>query len=380
MRKKTNLSKPVLMQGNEACINGAIRAGLKFFAGYPITPSTEIAELASIKLPEIGGRFIQMEDEISSIAAVIGASLCGFKSMTATSGPGFSLKQENIGYASMTEIPCVIVNVMRGGPSTGLPTSVSQGDVMQSIWGTHGDHPIIVIAPSSVSDIYYLTITAFNYSEAYRVPVILLLDEVIAHMRESVCLDSEVTLVTRKKPASKEGYLPYKAGDDGVPEMADFGQDYRYHVTGLSHNEKGYPTNDPEISGKLIERLNRKIQINADKISLYKAENIEGCSDMIIAFGSAARVCRDVVHNHIDKRIGLFIPYTLSPFPEKQLLSIIEKNKINRIFVAELNMGQLILEIKRIIGGKSKVYGINKCNGELFTPEEIINGLGVNDK
>jgi len=368
------------MQGNEACINGAIRAGLKFFAGYPITPSTEIAELASIKLPEIGGRFIQMEDEISSIAAVIGASLCGFKSMTATSGPGFSLKQENIGYASMTEIPCVIVNVMRGGPSTGLPTSVSQGDVMQSIWGTHGDHPIIVIAPSSVSDIYYLTITAFNYSEAYRVPVILLLDEVIAHMRESVCLNSEVTLVTRKKPASKEGYLPYKAGDDGVPEMADFGQDYRYHVTGLSHNEKGYPTNDPEISGKLIERLNRKIQINADKISLYKAENIEGCNDMIIAFGSAARVCRDVVHNHIDKRIGLFIPYTLSPFPEKQLLSIIEKNKINGIFVAELNMGQLILEIKRIIGGKCRVYGINKCNGELFTPEEIINGLGVNDK
>lgn len=371
-----NSNKLVLMQGNEACIEGAIRAGLKFFAGYPITPSTEIAEIASVKLPKAGGRFIQMEDEISSIAAVIGASLCGYKSMTATSGPGFSLMQENIGFASMAEIPCVIVDVMRGGPSTGLPTSVSQGDIMQSRWGTHGDHPVIVIAPSTVRDIYYLTIKAFNYSEKYRVPVIILLDEVIAHMRESICINEDFTILSRRRPENKKEYLPYKALEDGVPSMAAFGDGYRFHVTGLSHNEKGYPTNDSEISQKLIERLLGKIDKNREEIVLYDTLNADKCSSLIISFGSSARVCKDVVLELNTERLGLFIPYTLWPFPEKQLLSLIDKNKIKRIYVAELNAGQLIAEIERIAGSKCEVFGINKFSGELFTPDEILQKLG----
>lgn len=369
-------NKLVLMQGNQACIEGAIKAGLRFYAGYPITPSTEIAEIASVMLPKVGGRFIQMEDEISSMAAIIGSSLCGYKSMTATSGPGFSLMQENIGFASIAEIPCVIVDVMRGGPSTGLPTSVSQGDVMQSRWGTHGDHPVIVIAPVTVKDIYYLTITAFNYSEKYRVPVIMLLDEVIAHMREGISINEEYTILSRKRPNNKTGFLPYEALEDGVPLMADIGDGYKFHVTGLCHNEKGYPTNDSEVSKKLIERLMGKIANNKDNIVLYDAINTDKCKSLIISFGSTARVCKDVVFELNDENLGLFIPYTLWPFPERQLLSLIDRNKIERIFVAELNTGQLIMEIERIAGARCEVFGINKYSGELFTPDEILQEIG----
>lgn len=369
------MNKLVLMQGNEACIEGAISAGLKFFAGYPITPSTEIAELASIKLPTLGGKFIQMEDEISSIAAVIGASVCGLKSMTATSGPGFSLKQENIGYASMAEIPCVVVDVMRGGPSTGLPTSVSQGDLMQSRWGTHGDHPVIVIAPVKVSDIYYLTIEAFNYSEEYRVPVIILLDEVIAHMREAIYIDDDYRVIDRKRPKYKVDFLPYKKDDSLVPEMASFGEGYAFHITGLVHDEKGYPSSSPEVAQELIERLHKKIEINKEKIVLYDVINANKCNDLIISFGSSARVCMDVVNNYKGKGLGLFIPYTLWPFPEKQLITLININNIKRIFVAELNRGQLVEEIKRIVGSRCMIIGINKYNGELFTPDDIVEAL-----
>ncbi|EYE88399.1 2-oxoglutarate ferredoxin oxidoreductase subunit alpha [Fervidicella metallireducens AeB] len=365
------MSKRLLMQGNTACVEGALRAGMRFFAGYPITPSTEIAELLSIKLPKVNGKFIQMEDEISSMAAIIGASLCGLKSMTATSGPGFSLKQENIGYAAMTEVPCVIVNVMRGGPSTGLPTCVSQSDVMQSRWGTHGDHPIIVIAPVTVKDIYYMTIKAFNYAEAFRVPVVLLLDEVIAHMRECVELDEEIQIVNRKRPATKESYLPYRNEDDGVPHMADFGMGYKYHVTGLVHNEKGYPTSNPDITEKLITRLHKKIEDKASEIVLFDALNITNGGDLLISYGSSARVCKEIIFNEKVRGIGLFIPYTLWPFPEEQLIKLIKDNNIRRIFVAELNTGQLLLEIRRIVGNTCRVIGINKYNGELFTPEDI---------
>lgn len=366
------MNKLILMQGNEACVEGSIRAGLKFFAGYPITPSTEIAEMLSIKLPAVGGKFIQMEDEISSMAAVIGASLCGLKTMTATSGPGFSLKQENIGYAAMAEIPCVIVDVMRGGPSTGLPTAVAQGDIMQSRWGTHGDHPVIVIVPSTVKDIYYLTITAFNYSEKYRVPVVLLLDEVNAHMRESINIEGNVSIIDRKKPISPNDFLPYQNTEDGVPPMASFGDGYAFHVTGLNHDENGFPTNETEISGKLIKRLHEKIEKYKSDIVLYDEQNTLECEELIIAYGSVARVCREVIDMVNYKKTGLFIPYTIWPFPDLELMDRIKKSGIKRIYVAELNMGQLIYEVERIAGRSCEIFGINKYCGELFTPEEII--------
>ncbi|HPP06521.1 MAG TPA: 2-oxoacid:acceptor oxidoreductase subunit alpha, partial [Syntrophorhabdaceae bacterium] len=247
--KKNRPCREFLLQGNEAIVEGALRAGCRFFAGYPITPATEISEAMSVKLPQVGGTFIQMEDEIASIAAVIGASLAGVKSMTATSGPGFSLMQENIGFAIMAEVPCVIVDAMRGGPSTGLPTSPAQGDVMQARWGTHGDHPIIVLCPSTIRECYDLTIKAFNLSEKFRNPVILLVDEVVAHMREKITFfdDEEIEIFNRIKPnMPPEWYIPYADTPSGVPPMANFGEGYRYHVTGLTHDIRGFPTSRPD--------------------------------------------------------------------------------------------------------------------------------------
>lgn len=365
------MSNLVLMQGNEACVEGAIRAGMKFYAGYPISPASEIAELSSVRLPKVSGRFIQMEDEIASIAAVVGASLTGVKAMTATSGPGFSLKQEVIGYASMAEIPCVIVDVMRGGPSTGLPTSVSQGDVMQSRWGTHGDHPVIVIAPDSVASTYELTIEAFNYAEKYRVPVVLLLDEVIAHMRESVYLKEDFKIINRKKPMEKEKYLPYEFTEDLVPPMAPVGEGYKFHITGLNHDEEGYPSNSNKVAQRLTNRLLEKIEKNKDEIALYDEMNTKECKQLIVTFGSTARVCGELVLNKSLTDIGLFVPYTIWPFPEKKLISIIEKNNIDKVFVPELNAGQLISEVQRIVGNRCSVIGINKYCGEIFEPREI---------
>ena len=373
------MSNFVLMQGNEACVEGAIKAGMKFYAGYPISPASEIAELSSLKLPQVQGKFIQMEDEIAGMAAVVGASLAGLKSMTATSGPGFSLKQEVIGYASMAEIPCVIVNVMRGGPSTGLPTSVSQGDVMQSKWGTHGDHPVIVIAPTSVSSIYTLTIKAFNYSELYRVPVILLLDEVIAHMRESVQLEDRVEIVSRKKPVKKEAFKAYENTEDLVPAMADIGEGYRFHVTGLNHDEYGYPSNSTGVAQELLTRLLAKIDKHRDDIVLFDKINTEHCKNLIVSFGSVSRLCIDLIQNDSIKNTGLFIPYTLWPFPDKELLDIVSKNSIEKIYVPELNAGQLIYEVQRIVGRKCEVIGINKYCGEIFEPEEIIGSIRGED-
>ncbi|GAI00251.1 unnamed protein product [marine sediment metagenome] len=256
-----------LMTGNEACAEAAIVAGMRFFAGYPITPSSEIAEILSCRLPREGGVFIQMEDELGSMATIIGASLAGMKSMTATSGPGFSLMQENIGYASMTEIPCVIVDVQRGGPSTGLPTLPSQADVMQSRWGTHGDHPVIVVAPSTVRETFDWTIKAFNLAERFRVPVIVLLDEIIGHINEKIIFPKKEEIVIIERERTKENpktYLPYKCIDTDIPLFADFGAGYRYNVTGLCHDETGFPTNDPEKIDALYRRLNRKIERYTD--------------------------------------------------------------------------------------------------------------------
>lgn len=367
-----------LMQGNEACTLGALTAGMDFYAGYPITPSTEVAEMCAVELPKTGGRFIQMEDEIGSIAAIIGAALTGRKAMTATSGPGFSLMQENIGYAALTEVPIVIINVQRVGPSTGMPTSPAQSDVMQARWGTHGDHPVVVLAPGNVKECFDLTIKAFNISEEYRVPVIVLTDEVIGHMREKVVLpdSGSVKIVNRRKPESRSGYKPYEADPDGgVPLMASFGEGYRYHVTGLFHDETGFPSNKGENAATSIKRLMRKVEKAEPLIRDYFTENTDDCDVLVVAFGSSAMSSLSAVRQARAKGIkaGLFRPKTIWPFPETVLDDL--SKRVKRIIVPEMNMGQLVLEIQRIVGCRAPVESLTKVNGELFRPEEVLEAI-----
>ena len=364
-----------LLQGNEACVHGAIYAGMNFFAGYPITPSTEIAEVSSELLPKNKGKFIQMEDEIAGMATTIGAAVAGAKAMTATSGPGFSLKQENIGYACITEIPCVIVNVQRHGPSTGLPTSPGQGDYMQAKWGTHGDHPVIALSPTTVREVFELTVKAFNFSEKYRTPVILLMDEVVGHLREKIEIPEagELEIVPRKLPkVAPSEYKAYEFTEDLVPPMANFGSGYRYNITGLVHDETGFPTNSTKEAAKLIDRLMAKINNNLDDILIYEEGFAQETETLFIAFGGIVRSVKEAVailreqgHN-----VGYFAPKTVWPFP-KQRLQEISKNKKN-IFVAEMNLGQMIEPVMLAVEDKNIVKGINKANGEIISPEEII--------
>lgn len=368
-----------LVQGNEACVEGALVAGMRFFAGYPITPSTEIAEISSQKLPKLGGKFIQMEDELASMAAIIGGSLAGLKSMTATSGPGFSLMQENIGYAAITEIPCVIVNVQRGGPSTGLPTSPAQGDVMQAKWGTHGDHPAVALTPNSVQETYEYTVKAFNIAEKYRTPVILLMDETVGHMREKMVFRdvSEIEIINRKKPTCKpEDYDAYRPDEDMIPPMASFGEGYRYHVTGLTHDETGFPTNSNEISEKLIRRIVDKVEKNIDDFSYYEEYKLEDAEVVIIAYGGVSRSAKSAVDKLRKNNIkaGLFRPITIWPFLEKQMNKVSLNAK--EIYVAEMNLGQYFLEVDRVASKNCTVNKINKINGELITPDEIVRAIG----
>ena len=368
-------NRTFMMQGNVAVAEGAIDAGCRFFAGYPITPSSEIAEQLSKKLPIHGGKFIQMEDEIAAMGAVLGASLGGSKSLTATSGPGFSLKQENIGYASLAEIPVVIVNVMRGGPSTGLPTLPSQGDVMQARWGTHGDHPIIVLAPSNVREAYDMTIRAFNLSEKYRIPVILLLDEIIGHVHEKVTLPDpmDLKIINRKKPSvSPDKYLPYKIDDSLIPEMANFGDGYRYHVTGLVHDETGFPTNNTEQIDKMLARLNSKIDKYLDDILQYEEIDTADANIGIVAYGSSARSAKNAMRMAREKgtKVGMLRVQTLWPFPEKRINEF--SQQLNAIIVPELNLGQIAHEVEHAVKGRVKVYRVNKINGEPIHPKEIL--------
>lgn len=367
-----------LLQGNEACVQGAIYAGMRFFAGYPITPSTEIAELSSLILPRLKGKFIQMEDEIASMAATIGASLAGEKAMTATSGPGFSLKQECIGYASLIEAPCVIVNVQRCGPSTGLPTSPSQGDLMQAKWGTHGDHPVIALSPSTVEETFKLTVTAFNFAEKYRMPVILLLDEVVGHLREKVRIpeNGELEIIDRKEPAcSKSEYKAYEYSDDFIPAMAQIGSGYKYNVTGLMHDETGFPTNSTKESQKLMDRLFKKIEYNLDDILIYENYKTDDAKILFVSFGGSTRSCKDAVNLLRDKNInaGLLSIKTVWPFPEQELERV--SKDVDKIFVVEMNRGQMLLEVERILGKEKNIIGINKYNGDVITPEDIINSI-----
>jgi len=366
-----------LMQGNEAVGWGALAAGCRFYAGYPITPSTEIAEMLARELPKIGGKFIQMEDEIASLAACIGASVGGLKAMTATSGPGFSLMQEHIGYAAMTEVPCVVVNVQRLGPSTGQPTSGSQGDVMQARWGTHGDHPIIALSPTSVRQAFDLTVQAFNFSERYRTPVILLLDEVIGHMREKVELpdpaavrvvDREITSV----PA--EWYRPYGDAPSDVPPMASFGTGYRYHITGLFHDPAGYPTQRLDEIDPWIDRVFRKIERNLGEIVLVEEDGTEEANTIVVAYGATARSAQHAVKLARGQRakIGQVTLLTLWPFAE----AVIERvaHTARRIVVPEMNLGQLALEVERI-AGRRKVVRVNRADGEMVTPMMILEAI-----
>ncbi|PAB61175.1 2-oxoacid:acceptor oxidoreductase subunit alpha [Anaeromicrobium sediminis] len=371
---KNNVVK--LMQGNEACVEGAIAAGMTFYGGYPITPSTEVAEGSAEKLPRVGGKFIQMEDEIAGMAATIGAALTGAKAMTATSGPGFSLKQENIGYAAMAEAPCVIVNVQRHGPSTGLPTSPSQGDVMQAKWGTHGDHPVIALSPSSVKETFDLTVRCFNLAEKYRTPVILLLDEIVGHMREKIEIPSadDIEIIDRKKPTcAPEDYLAYGVeGDELVPAMAGFGDGYRYHVTGLVHDETGFPTNSTEVAQTLITRLMDKVEKNVDDIVEYEEFMLEDAELVVLGYGGNARAVKAAVRKAREEglKVGMFRPITIWPFPEKQVIEL--ANKVDNIIVSELNYGQIALEVERVVKGATKVSHIGKINGEILTPDEIL--------
>ncbi len=366
-----------LMQGNEACAQAAIAAGCRFFAGYPITPSSEIAEVLSRLLPQVGGRFIQMEDEIAGMAAIIGASLTGVKSMTATSGPGFSLKQENIGFASLTEVPTVVVNVQRMGPSTGMPTSPSQGDVMQARWGTHGDHPIVVLSPSSVRETYNLTVEAFNIAEELRLPVVLLMDEVVAHMREKVLLPEaeDIKVSNRPQPepgADREGYLPYRHTEDCVPPMASFGHGYRHHVTGLFHDESGFPTNDHDEADQLMRRLYDKIERNRQRLQKLKEESIEDAEICVFAYGSTARSALRAVRDGraSGHKVGFISTATIWPFPDKAIAAVADR--VQKIIVPEMNMGQLVREVQRHACGKAEVISLPKTNGQLLTPDEIL--------
>ena len=363
-------------QGNTAMAHGALAAGCDFFGGYPITPSTEIAEVMAEELPKKGGHFIQMEDEIGGIAAAIGASIAGAKALTATSGPGFSLKQENLGLAYIAEIPLVVVDVMRGGPSTGTPTKIAQGDVMQARWGTHGDHATICYSPSSVQECYDLAIKAFNLAEKFRQPVLILGDEVVGHMREKVITKSpsELKLIRRVKPSVKpEEFTPYKPDPvTGVPQMASFGDGYSWHVTGLTTNDWGFPTNDnAEIEKKNLRMVN-KVDRARNEIVEYEAEYMDGANIVVVAYGSVGRSALRAVRDARKEGIaaGFFRPITRWPFPGKDLVNASLGAKT--VIVPELNCGQMVLEVERVFKGRSDVQPLHLVNGELFKPSEIL--------
>lgn len=370
------MSKVLLLQGNQAVVEGAIAAGVKFFAGYPITPSTEVAESLAEKLPKNGGKFIQMEDEIASMGAVIGASLTGKKVMTATSGPGFSLKQELIGYACAAEIPLVIVNVQRVGPSTGQPTSPSQGDVMQARWGTHGDHWLIALTPASVPECFELTLRAYALSEKYRVPVILLMDEVIGHMREKIELPddySDFPQAERKQPdCAPEDFKAYATDESLVPAMPAFGSGYRWHVTGLVHDETGFPKGTPAATLAAANRQRAKLENNLDDIVQVENYRMEDADFAVVAFGGASRTAYETVDMARAEglKVGLVRPVTIWPFAEAQMKEL--AGRVKGILVHELNCGQYVHEVERAVNGKVPVSLYAKYDNEPATPAQLL--------
>ena len=363
-----------LMQGNEAVAEGAIAAGVTFFAGYPITPSTEIAEQMAKMLPKIGGTFLQMEDEIGAMGAILGASLAGAKVMDATSGPGFSLKQELIGYAACAEIPCVVVNVQRVGPSTGQPTAPSQGDVMQVRWGTHGDHPIIALSPWSVRESFDMAVMSVNYAERFRSPVILLTDEIVGHLRENVVLPSadELDIYPRRLPKKTraEGYQPFAVGEDLVPDVARFGDGYRIHVTGLLHDETGFPSGSPVVTETMLHRLHEKINRVGEEIIHTEESFMEDAEFAVVSYGGTARTAYEAVREaRADGiRVGFLRLKTIWPFADAAIGRLADR--VRSILVAELNYGQLVGEVTRAAHG-TPVRPCLKYNMLDFTPQEI---------
>ena len=373
LKTKTNAR---FIQGNEACAEAALAAGVRFFAGYPITPSSEIAEILSKKLPRVGGKFLQMEDEIGGMGAILGASLTGTKVLTATSGPGFSLKQELLGFASLCEIPCVIVNVQRGGPSTGLPTSPQQSDVMQARWGTHGEHPIIVLCPSSVKETYDLTVYAINLSESLRTPVILLTDEIVGHMYEKIEFPDpgSLKLLERPRPRRKpdKKYLPFETKTPkDIPRIADFGTGYRFNVTGLIHDLDGFPVNVPEKTEALLFRLHEKINSRIREITKVKTSKLDS-SVILCSYGSISRSCDQAVYEaaKAGKTLGSIALKTLWPFPDFIFDEL--SPKVKTVVVCEMNMGQIVREVERVSKGRFNVIGVNSIRGTMITPDEIL--------
>ena len=367
--------KVALLQGNEACAMGAVYAGAKFFGGYPITPSTEVAEVLSIELPKVGGKFIQMEDEIGAMAAVIGASLTGAKSITATSGPGVSLKQELIGYACIAETPCVIINVMRGGPSTGMPTGPGQSDVMQAMWGTHGDHAAIALVPNSCQEIFEETVRAFNLAEKYRMPVQVLFDEIVGHMRERIVFPEpgEIEVIDREAPTDgPDSYKPYDATKGQIPPLASFGSGYKFHVTGLNKADDGFPTTKASLVEAEERRQIAKIKDNVDDILKNEEYMTEDAEVIIWAYGSTSRSARYAVNEMREQGIkaGLFRPLTIWPFPEKRTAELAKQCKA--IVVAEMNLGQMVYEVDRVSRGECVVVHEGRVDGEPVNPGQII--------
>lgn len=369
--------KEYFVQGNEACALGALAAGCRFFAGYPITPSTEIAEIMSKKLPTVGGHFVQMEDEISAIGAIIGASWGGQKVVTATSGPGISLMQENIGYATMTETPIVIINMQRGSPSTGQPTRSAQADMMQARWGSHGDYETISLAPSSVQECFDFTVKAFNLAEKYRCPVFVMADEIVGHMREKITVPEKVEIIPRKMPEKTDGiYLPYDAQPARTTPMPSFGEGFNIHVTGLTHDKRGYPnTDDADVHTQLVTRLCEKILKNRNEMSLVESAHITDAEVIVLSYGIPSRSALTAVKQARKKglKVGYIKLGVVWPFPEEQLLELTKNAK--KIIVPELNLGQVYLEVDRVLGKNAKVELLSRIGGTLHTPREILDKI-----
>lgn len=364
------------MSGDIACAEGALSAGCRFFAGYPITPATEIAERMAERMPQVGGVYIQMEDEIASMAAVLGASWGGLRAMTATSGPGFSLMMENLGLGIMTETPCVVVNVQRGGPSTGLPTLVGQGDMMQARWGTHGVYEIIALSPTSPQEFFDLTVRAFNLAEKYRIPVLVMADEVVGHMTERVVIPEEVPCFPRRKPNFPPGdHLSFQPDEDLIPPMASVGEGYHIHVTGLTHDERGYPVTDEVTQERLIRRLVEKIRSHKKDIIMLEEKGVEGAEVIVCCYGISARVGLWAVE--LAKRegikAGMLKLLTVWPFPEERIREV--ASKVKAFVVPEINYGQIALEVERSAGGRAEVIPVSHMGGGLYEPEDILKAI-----
>ena len=366
------------MTGDVACAEGGLAAGCLFFGGYPITPATEVAERMSERLPEIGGTFIQMEDEIAAMASIVGASCAGVKSMTATSGPGFSLMMENIGLAICTETPCVVANVQRAGPSTGLPTQGAQADMMQARWGSHGHYEIIALAPSSPQEIFYQTITAFNLSEKYRLPVLVMTDEMIGHLSERVIIPDakDIKTVSRTRPKGrKDRFKPYKPGPDGIAPMAIAGEGYNIHMTGLTHDERGYPVMTVEAQYEMMDRIMKKVRQNLDDIIETEGYRLDDAEIVIVSYGVSSRTCLAAVDEarELGIKAGFLKLITVWPFPEDLIHRLAER--VKGFVTVEINLGQIHLEVERCTAGKAPAYLVGHPGGTIIPPERVIDLL-----